>query len=160
MSLNTTPTTFTAGEVVTAAKLNTEVRDAHVGLQAAWTSYTPTLVGFTLGNGTMTAKYHRVGKTIEYRVVIVFGSTSTWTSVFGISLPVTPHADYVVHAAIGRAAFYDTSVGAASREGGVAMSNGVDTLILATSPGPVSNTVPFTWANGDHLSVSGSYEAA
>ena len=45
MSLNTTAATWVSGSVVTAAQMNTEIRDAVNGLQAAWTAYTPTTTG-------------------------------------------------------------------------------------------------------------------
>lgn len=54
---------------------------------AAWTSWTPTFTGFTLGNGTVNAKYCRVGKALHLRIGVVFGSTSAVTSAVAASLP-------------------------------------------------------------------------
>ena len=54
------------------------------------------LVNFTLGNGTYSARYLRVGYTVDLIMSFRFGSTSTWAaSQFQIALPWTariPHA--------------------------------------------------------------------
>lgn len=93
MSLNTTPRTFVAGEVETAAIFNTEVRDAFTGIQAAWVAYTPTWAStgtaVALGNGTITGRWLRVGKTMHAcEMILTLGSTSTvGTGSYTFSLP-------------------------------------------------------------------------
>lgn len=92
MGLNTTPRTWVAGEKPPAATLNTEIRDALTGIQAAWTSYTPTLTNITLGNGTVVARYLQIGKTITVSFLFTAGSTTTYGGAFSVSLPVTAQA--------------------------------------------------------------------
>jgi len=97
MSINYTPRTWTSGEVVTAAFMNTEVRDALTGLQAAWTSYTPTWTGSvtnpTIGNGTLTGRNLRMGKSLLFRVVMAAGTTTTVGSgTYAFALPAAVHA--------------------------------------------------------------------
>lgn len=77
MSLNTTPRTWVTAEIVTAAEMNTEIRDAITGLQAAWTSWSPVLTGSGSNPGTSTAvgRYDQVGKTIQVRAYYVLTST-------------------------------------------------------------------------------------
>lgn len=92
MGLNTTPKTWTSPYVVTAADLNTEIRDALTGIQAAWTAYTPAWTAATtnptLGNGTITGNYWQVGKTIHGRIVLTIGSTTTLGSgAYSFGLP-------------------------------------------------------------------------
>jgi hypothetical protein len=92
VSLNTTPRTWVASEFVTAAFMNTEVRDALTGLQAAWTAYTPALTASTTnptqGNSTYTGSYMQMGKTVFYRVLITLGSTfNVGSGNYLISLP-------------------------------------------------------------------------
>lgn len=71
MGLNTTPRTWVAGEKPPASTWNTEIRDAFTGIQAAWTSYTPTLTNVTLGTGgTVQGWYHQIGHTIRFRALI------------------------------------------------------------------------------------------
>lgn len=56
----------------------------------AWTSWTPTFSGFTLGNGTAAAYYKQVGKTVHWNLVVTAGSTSAATaSTATFTLPVT-----------------------------------------------------------------------
>ena len=75
-----------ADNTVTNAKLSTTAGE--VG--GAWLTYTPTFTGFSLGNGTMTAKHTKIGKTIIGRIYIVAGSTSATTSAITFTLPTTP----------------------------------------------------------------------
>lgn len=94
MSINYTPRTWVAGEVVTAAFMNTEIRDALTGIQAAWTAYTPTATNFTVGNGTLLGRWQRLGKTaVGIRINFTAGSTSSYTaSQAQVSLPAAAHA--------------------------------------------------------------------
>lgn len=56
----------------------------------AWTSWTPTFAGFTLGNGTVVAKYTQVGKIVHWNVVVTCGSTSADSAATAtFTLPVT-----------------------------------------------------------------------
>jgi len=106
VGLLTTPRTWSPGEIVTAAMLNTEIRDALVDVQEGWVAYTPTWIASTtnpaIGNGTITGAYRRIGKTIDARVKILAGSTTTWGSGhYKISLPVAQHAALATYAPVG-----------------------------------------------------------
>lgn len=95
MTINYVPRTWVTTEVVTAAEMNTEIRDALTGLQAAWTTYTPTWTAPgtnpTLGNGTIAGRYLRAGKTlVACEVILTVGSTSTvGVGAYAWSLPFT-----------------------------------------------------------------------
>lgn len=166
MSLNTTPRTWVAAEVVTVAHMNTEVRDALIGVQAAWTSYTPTYSGISaIGNATVSAKWSRVGKSVSGHVKITMGSTTTFSAAtFLIGLPTATHADIAVNHAVGPAFLLDNSVGSATRTAGTAVTvSSTTVMILAAnlaSNQTVTNLVPWTWATGDILSFGFEYEAA
>lgn len=69
---------------LTRAKLNAAAGE----LAGAWESYTPTLAGFTLGNGTMRAKYYRIGKFYTVKVAVTSGTTSATTNPIVITNPV------------------------------------------------------------------------
>lgn len=172
MSVNTTPRTWTSTEVVTAAMLNAEVRDFAEGLQDAWDSWTPTFAGFTQGNGTVVAKYLRIGKTIFYRILFTAGSTSSFSSAMTFSLPVAINSDYTAGVSeIGRALFVDGAAGGTRTVGGVYVASAGSSLagmvvdrvadyttsVIVTGAG---GGVPWTWANTDTFSCSGIYEAA
>jgi hypothetical protein len=94
MSINYTPRTWVAGETVTAALFNQEIRDPLIGMQTQYIPYTPTWTGLTLGNATQQFRYHQIGKQVHYYGRLTFGSTTTITSGSGCfpSMPVTPFA--------------------------------------------------------------------
>lgn len=133
-----------------------------VGL-GAWTSYTPTLTGtgWALGNAAVDATYARVGKTVFYRVQIVWGSTSTYGSVQPIvSLPSTMVS--AVHGAGTATAIdvgttlYHWDVYYTSSTTVKPVVRGVDGATTNTPTG----TVPFAWASGDALLIHGWYQEA
>lgn len=129
----------------------------------AWASYTPTFgSGWTVGNGTVVARYTQTGKTIHGHIRITLGSTSSITSAnTGISLPV---AASDAGGITGSAEFFDTS--ASTYTGGRASSSGSTTQVYAhfgngtTSAVRLSNTVPVAPANGDVLVIDFTYQAA
>jgi len=56
----------------------------------AWQTYTPVLSnGWSGGNGTWTARYVQIGKTVHVSAYFVIGSTTTKGAGMNISLPVT-----------------------------------------------------------------------
>ena len=133
-----------------------------VGL-GAWTAYTPTLTGtgWALGNAAVDATYARIGKTVYYRVQIVWGSTSTFGSVQPIvSLPSTMVS--AVHGAGTSTAidvgttFYHWDVYYTSSTTVKPVVRGVDGATTNTPTG----TVPFAWASGDALLIHGWYQEA
>lgn len=78
------PRTWVVGEVVTAAELNQEIRDQFNSMFAAWTSYTPTWTASTtnpvLGNGSLTGRYMKIGRTVLVEINLTTGSTTTYGS--------------------------------------------------------------------------------
>jgi len=129
----------------------------------AWTTWTPTYNGFTVGNATVTARYAQVGKTVFAYVKIVFGSTSSMISDFNFSLPVNT------------ALAYPGSLGTANVEdAGTSMRpcftlttttstctvRGINTAGTYGSEANFSSTVPQTWATGDTIVANLCYEAS
>jgi hypothetical protein len=149
-----------AGETVTAALLNTHVRDNLKALGDAWQSYTPTWTAVTtnptLGNGTLAGAYVQVGKLVVYRIRLNFGSTtSIGSGVYSWTLPVTVSgaADY-----LGGAFCFN---GSGTRRPRHALCGSSTTVQLCDDSGARtdhSNTL--AWASGFSISISGTYEAA
>ena len=85
----TAPRTWVAGETVTAAMLNAHLRDNLKAITDPWTTYTPTIGGgWTLGSGTITGNYIRIGKTVHVRIGWILGSgTKHASSSPTLSLP-------------------------------------------------------------------------
>lgn len=157
----TTPPTFTAGAILTAAQLNTYLRDNFKAIGDAWASFTPTWtstgIAPALGNGTLTGKYLQVGKLVIFRWQLTMGSTSTYgTAEYRWALPVAAASpdDTIIGAAMCR----DTGTALATRQAFVASST---TFGLISEGGvQVGQTSPHTWANTDVLSGECMYEAA
>ncbi|MEU6098956.1 hypothetical protein [Streptomyces sp. NPDC047079] len=77
------PRTWVVGEVVSAAIMNQEIRDQLNTLLAAWTPYTPTWTASTnpnIGNGTLTGRYMKIGRTVIVHINLTAGSTTTFGS--------------------------------------------------------------------------------
>lgn len=133
----------------------------------AWQSYAPTLAnGWANGNGTWSAFYCQIGKTVHVRAAFTFGSTTTKSAnQMRISLPVNAHANaitatssgfnYSVCAGSGLTPTYATIGGADF----VSMNvpNAAGTYISRAN---LTSTIPATWATGDYIAMAITYEAA
>lgn len=96
-----------AGLTETQTFLNKTLTDPTItfsgqNLTAAWTSYTPVWSAITtpptLGNGTLTGSYLKVGKTVFFDIRLTIGSTTTLGSgAYKFGLPVAP-ASIAIHA--------------------------------------------------------------
>lgn len=164
MSLNTTPRTWVASELVTAALMNTEVRDALTGLQAAWDTYTPTLTATTtnptLGNGTALAKYLRIGRTAMFQAAWTFGSTSTVGSgSYLMALPVT--ADAVGFDQTVVVGFFDASAARHYVGKGLINSGGATIVRFHLEGGnALGSATPVVPATGDVIYAAGTIAVA
>lgn len=135
--------------------------EATQALQGAWSSWTPTLANLTQGNGTVTARYMRVGKTVHWSFKFVLGSTSSVGTLPTFTLPVTGAGTITGGVAIGtetgngvfQLGLRETSAGTTL---GFFRTSGVTTTVDTS----VSSTVPHTWGDTDVLEASGTYEAA
>jgi hypothetical protein len=127
-----------------------------------WTSYTPIVsgTGWSIGNGSRTGKYVQFGKTVHFTANIAFGSTSTYGGgVLFISVPVSGNGgtDNM------RWVSYDISTTTQYFNQARFETGSTCTAVLLNTNGSVSgyftNTSPFTWASGDSIIVTGTYEA-
>lgn len=163
MGLNTTPRTWTTSELVTAAMMNTEVRDAFTGVQAAWTSYSPSWTAATtnptIGNGTIVGAYLQIGKTVHWRIKISPGSTTTFgTGTYFVSLPVTPISSPSI-LPIGNAFLQDTGVNSYILNALYVGDAGGTRFYTSASPAATwQPATPATFGNGDFFSAAGMYE--
>jgi hypothetical protein len=133
----------------------------------AWDSWTPTLTNMTLGNGTVTAKYSQIGKTVRFRFVFVLGSTSAMGSIPQFSLPVTAatHAGSLDSLVMGVANAWDTgsnnfdcvTVLHTTTTVIIRVINAASTYALQAN---ISSLIPMTWTTNDELIATGTYEAA
>lgn len=123
-----------------------------------WTAYTPAFTNFALGNGTLSAYYTVVGKTVTVRVSITLGSTTSVISNVYIGLPVTPGAGYPTWSLIGSVGLIDISGGAFRVAGG--FTSGSTARITCADGTQLGTTSPWTWTTGDIISALFVYESA
>ena len=130
----------------------------------AWTSYTPTLSNLTLGNGTLSAAYVKLGKLVVVRFRMVFGSTSSMGSFPGVTLPFTAAAN-LNDFFIGGTAFEDAGTTTWLGRSRLSSTSGFDFVFDTVSGTKVSysflsSTAPMTWATNDVIRSTFMYEAA
>ena len=125
-----------------------------------YSSWTPTWTGLTVGNGTQTARFTQLGKTVRFDLELIFGSTTAITAAYpDFTFPVAA----VKPTAAINAVYIDANVNSyfntyyiRTVSGGYLIAGNVAGTYM-TEAG-VSATVPFTWTTGDRFIISGSYE--
>lgn len=126
-------------------------------------NWTPAPTNFTLGNGTLTAKYFVSGGWVDYQLNFLFGSTSAISGDFTFTAPIPPAfvntrspsgIGVILDAATANysaAVICPTSTTFAVRANTVTGSN--------VSQSVLSSTLPMTWATNDELNLLGRYRA-
>lgn len=128
-----------------------------IGPLSGWTAFTPALTNITIGNGVLGCAYMRVGRSVSYRISLIWGTTTSASGTQTFALPVAAHAIYVANSNIGVA----TAVGGGTGAGGAAIViTAATTVAVLINAGFVNATVPGVFANGDGVWISGTYEAA
>jgi hypothetical protein len=125
----------------------------------AWVSFTPTFTGITLGNGTVSAKYSKVGRTVHLSLFLTLGSTSSITGWMGFSLPLSPDSNTVPS---GSVTFGDAGTlqypGFLQRGGSTIYANAIGTTGTYAAQAFTGSSVPFTWGTNDVFQVAFTYE--
>jgi hypothetical protein len=163
----------TATDLLTSpshAQQHSDINDAMEAVQTklaigntvigTYTAYTPNFASFTLGNGTVTAKYCQVNDFVHVIGSIVLGSTSAITGNLAIDMNFNADSIYYTPTTwlmeMGTATFFDTSANGIYY-GVVVGANGYmqifSQLANATyvTRGLCNATSPFTWATGDEI---------
>jgi hypothetical protein len=132
---------------------------SRTAMEAAWTSYTPTLTNVTLGTGgTLVGRYRQVGKTVDYRIEITLGTGGAITGTATIGLPVATAS--TGRAPLGDAYLSDASPATFQMASPVRAFSNTGLLIVTTAGALVAAAAPWTWASGDSILISGKLEAA
>lgn len=125
-------------------------------LTGLWVTYSPTFTssggGAAVGNGTLVGKYMKRCKTITLMIRLTLGSTTTFgTGYIQFSTPVTAlNTDHV-----GPAGVQDISANSFTAACHLENTN---TVTPYSASGVISSTSPFTWAAGDIVRLTISYE--
>lgn len=152
-------TDVTAGTDDTKYVTSKAIKDANVNV-GVWTSYTPATANITVGNGTLTASYCRIGNTIHFYINFILGSTSAISTSPYFALPVTAKIANIVSTVI----LLDANVGLYFGTLEPSANGALPTTILSngtyTSLSAITSSVPFIWTTSDFIKISGTYEAA
>ena len=163
---NLADSAVTTAKIVDASVTNAKLATTAGELGGAYTTWAPTWTNITVGNGTVVARYTKVGKTITAEVTLVFGTTTSITGIFPtVTLPVTAGTT-VQYAGISIHSYLDA--GTTLYYGQYPITSGATTAALTVtntgatyaSESGLNTTVPFTWTTGDKITSFFSYEAA
>lgn len=155
--------TFTgtvAGPIINATtKFQVNGTDV-TGLTGAWSSWTPTITGWGGANYTVDAKYIQIGKTVHFSFLMAITGANSGTSL-AFTLPATSRtANNLVSSASFVSAgnqFIGICRNGSTTVGSVFALNVTGSSINTAN---LTSTIPATWANGDAVRVTGTYEAA
>lgn len=139
---------------------------AWMPITGEWITYTPTLTGITLGSGgSVSARYRKVGRRVELRVRVAFGTGGAVTSQPIIGLPITTE-DGLTEWFDGTGMLKDANGSewfAIMRKTGIGgqfapyvLSNSLAYSAFAN----VAASIPFTWTSGDTMVFNLSYDVA
>lgn len=154
-----TTTSIAAGAVVPNSLV------ASSGTGWAWQNWTPIWTNLAVGNGTVIARFVQTGKSIDFRIIVTFGTSTAISGNVTVTLPVTSVSSYANNTPIGL-----VNGSQSGNFGGTLWWSTTTTAtpIFQTTGGTfltssiLSATVPVTWNNlgGSQLFLSGNYEAA
>lgn len=164
--MTTTPRTWNAGEVVTAAMLQAEIRDQFNSIFAAWTTYTPTWTATTtdpvLNNGVLTGRYLKIGRTCHVSMILTIGSTTTLgAGAYTFGLPFTGANAIVGYLGGARLSAADTWQGQSSMGNSASGINCTFATSATNARGAnMSGSVPAALAAGHVMRASITYQTA
>jgi hypothetical protein len=131
--------------------------------RGAWTNWTPTYTNMTIGNGTVIARYQKIGKIVNLFFRFVLGSTSTIGTSPNISLPISSSQSEIIYPCRYLDAGVTSYFGIASMGGGTSVMQFQEMRVNSTYGdiiGNITATVPFTWTTNDTITLQASYEVA
>ena len=156
------------GEAIASSHIN-DLQDEIVAVETqlgtnagGWVTYTPTWTAYTgtpsLGNGTITGRYCKVGKMVTVTVSLNFGSTTSvaGTSTWYIGLPITS-------AGSGHGVWIAYESGVKYYTGVLQVSPGatrINSFYAPDGQGYLSETRPHTWKANDYLNFTAIYQVA
>lgn len=155
-----------AGEYLDADKL-VEVTNFMTALTSAWTSAAPTWTASAgvpaVGNGTLTGAYRLMGKTVDFRILLTAGTTTTFGTAGALFFWTIPGGGTSTSVFLGTGWFYDSSAGSNYPLGWKidAAATTIRTWRLDASPAAeLLNNAPVVMATSDTISMSGTIEIA
>lgn len=168
---NISPSAAIAGSKLADAGItNSKLASGAGEPNGAWTSFTPVFTNFTLGNGTASGEYTKVGRTVKGRVYVACGSTTAFGTSMTIDPPTSAATSYTTRRFVpcGQATYHDNGTniyfGSLFFDSSTASGKMVANVYLASGTYATRQTttssVPFTIASGDTLAFTFEYEGA
>lgn len=150
--------TWAAGETLTAANMNAQIRDFANGF-GAWNSYTPTLTQSAAVTKTVNyAKYIQIQKTVICNVYLSVTAAGTTANAITVTLPVAAAS---VGPSVGSASVFRTGTGMYVCQAVTYSATNTVAFINDTSGVSYVGAAPsYALANGDVIRFSVSYETA
>ena len=125
----------------------------------AYTAWTPTLGSITIGNGTVAARYAKVGKMVNFQLKITLGSTSAVTGRITFTLPSSANQN-VNFAGMFASGGGTDFPGVFFPIGSTVYCDAINTAGTYAVTNVTSATVPLTWGTNNQVWVNGIYEEA
>lgn len=156
---NSTVPTFAAGSKDRGVD-NQTLADIATALTAAWTTYTPTWASSgsapAYGTSTVTARYRRLGHTVDVLIYVLFNGATFGTGTYTFSLP---SAGTPVAEAAGSGWAFDVSATARNRgTSRILVAGTIEPHFSDGTTGQMAATSPWTWANGDWILIQATYD--
>ncbi len=128
--------------------------------QFPWATWTPSFGGFSLGNGSVVARYQKIGKLVNASFGITLGTTSSMTSRFYFTMPsssanIRPCSSY---ANLAGAPFATPTQAFLGVSGNLCYVDAINTAGTYAAGTAFGSTVPFTWITGSEVVVFMTYE--
>lgn len=159
---NGTVPTILAGDIPTGDDWG-NVLDELTAVSAAWTSYTPAWTASAgtpdISNGSLTGKYRRVGKTVDFKIELTAGSSTTYGTAGAYWKFSLPGSTTVSGKWSGTAVAIDTGVLEYSAIWVIGYESSSLLVLLKPVSGRFVNNSPFTFGNTDILEINGTYES-
>jgi hypothetical protein len=129
-------------------------------LGGVWRTWSPTLIGVSaLGNGSVSARYTVIGKTVIGKWRFFAGSTTTYSGIgIGFSAPITAVSTSTTDTC--GSGFLDAGSAGTRRLVVATHSSTANINLQWDGGGPVDNTSPVTLGTGGRISINFTYEAA
>jgi hypothetical protein len=159
-----TPATLTVGANNTFLRANSS---AATGLEyaGAYTSFTPAYFQLSVGNGTSTGRFLRIGNYVHVEQSLTFGSTTSISGNIFCDFPTGTANTANNGNHLGLASYTDT--GTLVNSGILRQNSGTNFALEVnnasgsyTVASGVNATVPFTWVNTDQIILNYIYEVA
>lgn len=163
--LTTDTIDVTSGATLPAGAITPNNLLASTGTSWVWQTWSPTIGGLTIGDGTIVAEYSQTGKTVNFTLLITFGDSTTLPVGADVTftLPMPPVTSTLSnYAAIGN----DVAIasGGALVAAGIVLwhtTSAIGTVFQTTGNGTnPMDTANLTLTTGAALWFGGTYQAA